>query len=87
MKLTVDTLDNEAKSAVINIGTNGGYIEAFIDEMHINPELHIYVYNSHGDVFSREVIPLGLLNRRMASGGCTTPKFEPAQEHYEGESK
>ena len=87
MKLTVNTLDNEAKSAVINIGTNGGYIEAFIDEMHINPELHIYVYNSHGDVFSREVIPLGLLNKRRATGGWTAPKFEPAQEHYEGDSK
>ena len=30
IKLTVDTLDNSVKSAVINIGANNGYVEAFI---------------------------------------------------------
>ena len=87
MKLSVTMLDNEVKSAVINVGKDNGYIEAFIDESHTNPELHIHVYNSHGDVFSREVIPLGLLTAKRASGGWTAPKFEPAQEHYEGASK
>ena len=87
MELTVDTLDNEVKSAVISIGNDNGYIEAFIDETYTNPEIHIYVYNSHGDVVTRDVIPLALLTAKRASGGCTTPKFEPAQEHYEGEIK
>ena len=64
LKLTVDTLDNEAKSAVINIGTNGGYIEAYIDDSCVNPRLCIYLYNSHGQVFSREELPLDLLTAR-----------------------
>jgi hypothetical protein len=64
MKLTVDTLDNEAKSAVINIGTNGGYIEAFIDDSYENPQICINFYNSAGTVFSREVMPLNLFTRR-----------------------
>jgi hypothetical protein len=85
MKLSVTMLDNEVKSAVINVGKDNGYIEAFIDESHTNPELHIYLYNSHGDVISRDVMPVALLTAKRASGGCTTPKFEPAQEHYEGE--
>ena len=85
MKLTVDTLDNEVKSAIISIGNDNGYIEAFIDETYTNPEIHIYVYNSHGDVVTRDVIPLALLTAKRASGGWTAPKFEPAQEQYEGE--
>jgi uncharacterized protein YheU (UPF0270 family) len=44
MKLTVDTLDNHVKSAVINVGANNGYVEAFIsDEI-----LHVTVYNKQG---------------------------------------
>jgi hypothetical protein len=64
MKLTVDTLDNEAKSAVINIGTNGGYIEAYIDDSFVNPQLCINFYNSGGNVFSREVMPLSKFTSR-----------------------
>ena len=71
MKLSVTMLDNEVKSAVINVGKDNGYIEAFIDETYTNPELHIYLYNSHGDVVSREVIPLALLTAKQASGGWT----------------
>jgi len=63
MKLTVDTLDNEAKSAVINIGTNGGYIEAYIDDSYVNPQICINFYNSGGYVFSREVLPLKLFTK------------------------
>jgi hypothetical protein len=85
MKLSVTMLDNEVKSAVINVGKDHGYIEAFIDESYVKPELHVHVYNSHGDVVTRDVIPVSLLTAKRASGGCTTPKFEPAQEHYEGE--
>ena len=65
MKLTTDTLDNKAKSAVINIGTNGGYIEAYIDDSRASsPELRINFYNSGGLVFSRESIPLSLFTSR-----------------------
>jgi hypothetical protein len=63
MKLTVDTLDNEAKSAVINIGTNGGYIEAYIDDSYENPQICINFYNSGGTVFSSEVMPLSLFTK------------------------
>ena len=64
MTLTVDTLDNEAKSAVINIGTNGGYIEAYIDASRTTKELVINFYNSGGDVFSREIMPLSMFTSR-----------------------
>ena len=64
MKLTVDTLDNEAKSAVINIGTNGGYIEAYIDDSYETPQICINFYNSGGHVFSREAMPLSFFTSR-----------------------
>lgn len=63
MKLTVDILDNFTKSAVINIGANNGYIEAFIDKTMENPQLHIYIYNSKGDIFDRHILPVSLLKR------------------------
>jgi len=66
MKLTVDTLDNQVKSAVINIGTNGGYIEAYIDDSYENPQLCINFYNSGGNVFSREAMPLSLFTSRRS---------------------
>ena len=65
MKLTADTLDNSTQSAVINIGENGGYIEAYIDNSSTTlPELRINFYNSGGRVFSRESIPLSLFTSR-----------------------
>ena len=64
MKLTVETLDNSTNSAVINIGKNNGYIEAYIDETHFNPKLCIYIYDSKGNVFSHEIMPVELLNRK-----------------------
>ena len=65
MKLTVDTLDNIVESAVINIGEDGGYIEAYIDDSSAtNPELRVNFYNSGGRVFSRESIPLSLFTSR-----------------------
>ena len=66
IKLTVDTLDNFTNSAVINIGKNSGYIEAFIDKAIENSELHIYIYNSKGDVFDRHILPISLLQRGKA---------------------
>jgi hypothetical protein len=64
LKLTVDMLDNEAKSAVINIGTNGGYIEAYIDYSYYDPQLCINLYNSGGNVLSRETLPLSMFTSR-----------------------
>ena len=64
MALTVDTLDNEVKSAVINIGTNGGYIEAYIDYSYYDPQLCINLYNSGGHVLSRETLPLSMFTTR-----------------------
>ena len=65
MKLTANTLDNEVKSAVINIGSKGAHIEAYInDSRSSTPELCIDFYNSRGRVFSREAIPLSLFTSR-----------------------
>jgi len=79
MKLTVDTLDNFTKSAVINIGKNNGYVEAFIDKAMENSELHIYVHNNKGDVVHEYYVPLKTL-RAKDGGGYTTPTFQPAQD-------
>jgi hypothetical protein len=57
MKLTVDTLDNSVKSAVIGIGKNNGYIEAFID----GDRVCINVVSRHGDVVSEESYSLAML--------------------------
>jgi uncharacterized protein YheU (UPF0270 family) len=54
MKLTVDTLDNHVKSAVINVGANNGYVEAFIsDEI-----LHVTVYNKKGQAVHNFAVTL-----------------------------
>jgi uncharacterized protein YheU (UPF0270 family) len=70
MKLTVETLDNHVKSAVINIGANSGYVEAFIS----GGVLHLNVFNKEGDVVHDYAITTKDLR---AKGGWTTPKFEP----------
>jgi len=46
MKLTVNTLDNAVKSAVVDIGKNNGYVEVFIDKGIV----HLNVFNKQGDV-------------------------------------
>ena len=70
MKLSVELLDNEVKSAVINIGANNGYVEAFIAE----DILHLNVFNREGDV----VHSYGITTKDLrAKGVWTTPKFEP----------
>ncbi len=73
MKLSVDLLDNEVKSAVIDIGANNGYIEAFVS----GGVLHLNVFNKHGDVVHDYAITTKQLRIK---GGYTTPKFEPAEE-------
>lgn len=46
MKLTVDTLDNDVKSAIVDIGKNNGYVEVFV----ANGIVHLNVFNKQGDV-------------------------------------
>jgi len=78
MKLSVDLLDNNVKSAVIDIGANNGYVEVFIAE----GVVHLNVFNKEGDVVHDYAITTKQLRSK---GGYTTPKFEPAEEHYEGD--
>ena len=54
MKLTVDTLDNEAKSAVINVGANSGYVETYLT----NVSLALIVFDKEGNVISEQWIPI-----------------------------
>jgi len=46
MKLTVDLLDNQAESAVIDIGRDNGYVEVFVWKGIV----HLNVFNKQGDV-------------------------------------
>ena len=46
MKLTVDILDNQVESAVIDIGRDNGYVEVFVDKGIV----HLNVFNQQGDV-------------------------------------
>ena len=54
MKLTVDTLDNKAKSAVINVGANSGYVEAYLTKV----SFALVVYDKEGNVVSEQWIPI-----------------------------
>jgi hypothetical protein len=71
MKLTVDTLDNRFKSAIINVGENSGYVEAYLT----NVNLALFVYDKEGEIILERLIPIKDL---QAKGGWTTPKFEDA---------
>ena len=73
MKLTVDTLDNAVKSAVVDIGKNNGYVEVFIDKGIV----HLNVFNKQGDVVHEWV---AAAERLRLSSEYTTPKFEPAND-------
>lgn len=72
IKLTVDTLDNDVKSAIINVGKHNGYVEAYID----GQDLALYVYDKEGEIILERFIPIKDL---QAKGGWTTPNFEPAR--------
>jgi len=52
MKLTVNTLDNKVKSAVINIGKNSGYVEAYL----VKNSLVLHVYDKKGVVILQRFI-------------------------------
>jgi uncharacterized protein YheU (UPF0270 family) len=54
MKLTVDVLNNSTESAVINVGEDNGYVEAYID----GKELILNIYNQSGDLLYNDAISL-----------------------------
>lgn len=76
MKLTVSTLDNKVKSAVIDIGANNGYVEVFVSKGIV----HLNVFNKQGDVVHEWVQTTKSLRMPYdpdvdSHGGYTTPKF------------
>jgi protein-L-isoaspartate O-methyltransferase len=60
MKLTVDTLDNKVKSAVINVGANSGYVEAYLTSI----SLALFVYDKKGNIVSEQWIPIETLQAK-----------------------
>jgi protein-L-isoaspartate O-methyltransferase len=71
MKLTVDTLDNQFKSAVINVGANSGYVEAYLTVTN----LALFVYDKDGEIILERFIPIKTLQAKQGSG-WTAPKFD-----------
>ena len=67
MKLTVNTLDNAVKSAVVDIGKNNGYVEVFVS----GGIVHLNVFNKQGDVVHEWASP----TKRLRLSEYTTPKF------------
>jgi hypothetical protein len=68
MKLSVEMLDNDVKSAIINIGKNNGYIEAYID----NEDLVLNIYDKEGEIVYGRIVTLVDLKGK----GWTAPRFE-----------
>lgn len=55
MKLSVDMLDNDVKSAVVNIGRNNGYVEVYLS----GADLVVIVYDAKGDIVHSFDTPWG----------------------------
>jgi hypothetical protein len=75
MKLSVEMLDNDVNSAIINIGKNNGYIEAYID----NEDLVLNIYDKEGEIVYGRIVTLVDLKGQ----GWTAPKFESGEEDGE----
>ena len=60
MRLTVGTLDNDVKSAIINVGKSSGYVEAYID----GQDLALYIYDKNGEVIFDRFIPIKTLQAK-----------------------
>jgi hypothetical protein len=71
IKLSVELLDNKAKSAVINVGANSGYVEAYLT----GTSLSLFVYDIEGEIILERFIPINTLQAKEGSG-WTAPKFE-----------
>ena len=72
MKLSVDTLDNKFKSAIINVGANSGYVEAYLTKL----SLALFVYDRQGEIILERFIPI---KDMQAKGGWTAPQLLPIQ--------
>jgi hypothetical protein len=55
MKLSVELLDNDVKSAVVNIGKNSGYVEVYLS----GGDLVVIVYDAKGDIVHSFDTPWG----------------------------
>jgi hypothetical protein len=55
MKLSVELLDNDVKSAVVNIGKNSGYVEVYLS----SGDLVVIVYDAKGDIVHSFDTPWG----------------------------
>ena len=60
MRLTVGTLDNDVKSAIINVGKSSGYVESYID----GQDLSLYIYDKNGEVIFDRFIPIKTLQAK-----------------------
>jgi uncharacterized protein YheU (UPF0270 family) len=60
MNLTVDTLDNSVKSAVINVGANSGYVEAYLTKT----SLALFVYDKKGEIILEKFISIKVLQAK-----------------------
>ena len=63
MKLSVETLDNQFESAVINIGEDNGYVEAYLDE----DDVVLCVYSKYGTIVFEKRFALAMLKDEDAS--------------------
>ena len=72
MKLSVDLLDNDVKSAVINVGANSGYVEAYLT----GTNLALLIYDKEGEIVLERFIPIKVLQAKEVNG-WTNLKFEP----------
>ena len=63
IRLTVGTLDNDVKSAIINVGKYSGYVEAYIDDK----DLALYIYDKNGEVIFDRFIPIKTLQAKRES--------------------
>ena len=73
MKLSVELLDNDVKSAVINVGANSGYVEAYLT----GDNLALLIYDKEGEIVLERFIPIKVLQAKEVNG-WTNPKFEPS---------
>ena len=58
-KLSVALLDNSTKSAVVNIGKTGAYIEVWVDKVYVS----ICVMDNDGDIIRSLDVPLAQLGK------------------------
>jgi len=58
-KLSVELLDNSTKSAVVNIGKTGAYVEVWVDLLCVS----ICVMDNNGDIIRSLDVPVAQLGK------------------------